>query len=731
MSKKNKITILISIISLALVVMGVTYSYFKASTSGSETVSTVVGVSGKLEITYTDGTPQINASGIVPGWSASKTFTVENTGDALAYYKLKIIDVTNTFTIGDSISYELTSTDGGENISKTSLPYTSTFITDGIGIAVGETHHYTVTTYYNDLDEDQSPDLGKSFTYTITIEGAKDNYPSYMTSAQEGTLLASIRDNNRVKTPLTTPGKLVSYTPSETSMSIGSSYRNYYWTYADGYEIDSSTGKFNLTGVHTGKYSEIYQSLSGKYIVGTSYSANSNSTNTAKTTTGLSTLIRVARADYYASSSSIVYYGIIGSYVSVSSTYQPYYWTYGTGVEPDTVNSTPSSAKLKLTGVGTLKYNTDYNKLVGKYLISDTCSTNSSSSNTPKTTNNLTAAYRVLAAGTNYITVELVIEGELSQTKDDYGTSLYYRGSINNNFVSFAGMCWRIVRITGDGSIKLTLYNYNPNSVSNPCIIGEDGIDRAFARYDNTTNGQAGKSVFHTSGTNNSYVGFMFGQYNGSTYEACHANTNNSTILTNLKTWYDAKFSSAQKALLADVIWCNDKSLSSSSYNPDNWTDATINTGVAAIKTNYAAKERLYPVSNAVPTLICPSASTNDANYLKITKFTSADTVNGNGALNGYKIGLLTADEVVFAGSTYHQFASSSYLYSNAVTSWWLLTPENAYNSIANPFNVGDGMYLSSSTVGTASGLRPSVALNSTVEVTGSGTQADPYVVVE
>ena len=729
MSKKNKITILISIISLALVVMGVTYSYFKASTSGSETVSTVVGVSGKIEITYTDGTPQINASGIVPGWSASKTFTVENTGDGLAYYKLKIIDVTNTFTIEDSISYELTSTDGGANISKTSLPYTSTFITDGIEIGVGETHHYTVTTYYNDLDEDQSPDLGKSFTYTITIEGAKDNYPSYMTSAQEGTLLASIRDNNRVKTPLTTPGIHVSYTPSVISMSIGSSYNQYYWTYADGYEIDSSTGKFNLTGVHTGKYNAIYQNLAGKYIVGTSYSANSNSSNTAKTTTGLSTLIRVARADYYASSSSTLYYENIGSYVSVSSTFQAYYWTYGTGVEADMANSTSSSAKFKLTGVGTVKYNTDKDKLVGKYLVSNTPAGNSSSSNTAKTTNNLTSTYRVLAVGTNYITVELVIEGELSKSPDDYGTSLYYRGSIDNNYVKFANMCWRIVRITGDGSIKLALYNYNPNSVSNPCIKSEDGLERAFARYDNTTNGQAGKSTFHSTGTYNTYIGFMYGQYNGSTYETVHENTNNSVILTNLKAWYDAKFTSSQKELLADIIWCNDKSLASPTYNPYNWTDATINTGIGSVKTNYAALERLY--RNEDPTLICPDASTSNSSYKKISKFTASDTNYGNGALNGYKIGLLTADEVTFAGTTYQDYSSSSYLYLNATTNWWLLSPANAYNSIANAFQVNTGMYLSQTTLGTVSGLRPSVALVPSVEVTGSGTQADPYVVVE
>ena len=36
---------------------------------------------------------------------------------------------------------------------------------------------------------------------------------------------------------------------------------------------------------------------------------------------------------------------------------------------------------------------------------------------------------------------------------DDYGISYYFRDSENN--CKFANKCWRIVRVTGDGSIKL------------------------------------------------------------------------------------------------------------------------------------------------------------------------------------------------------------------------------------------------------------------------------------
>ena len=49
----------------------------------------------------------------------------------------------------------------------------------------------------------------------------------------------------------------------------------------------------------------------------------------------------------------------------------------------------------------------------------------------------------------------------LSITSDDYGTSYYYRENVEHNYVTFNNMCWRIVRIKGDGSIKLVLADHS------------------------------------------------------------------------------------------------------------------------------------------------------------------------------------------------------------------------------------------------------------------------------
>ena len=58
-------------------------------------------------------------------------------------------------------------------------------------------------------------------------------------------------------------------------------------------------------------------------------------------------------------------------------------------------------------------------------------------------------------------------EKALSKTQDDYGDSYYFRGNVVDNFVEFAGMCWRIVRIEGDGSVKLILEDQNTTCNSN------------------------------------------------------------------------------------------------------------------------------------------------------------------------------------------------------------------------------------------------------------------------
>ena len=388
---------------------------------------------------------------------------------------------------------------------------------------------------------------------------------------------------------------------------------------------------------------------------------------------------------------------------------QAYYITYGTGW-------TANGTKFNLTGTAVTSdtYANSYSSLVGKYISSYNFSkSGSSTAGTMTTTTNLSEVYYVVSATQNSFTYKEITsnknttEAELASTEDDYGTSYYFRGAVKNNYVQFANKCWRIVRITGDGSVKLVLYNDNTSNVSSPCSSSNNSTTAAFAHYDGSTY----KSLFNSPYNDNAYIGFMYGTAGSSDYASTHANINKSKILTNLETWYENNLLSyADK--LADTIWCNDKST------------VTGGLGYGTNATDYATYDRI--ISKKTPTLICP----NDNNGGKLSKFTVDDTTNGNGNLT-YKIGLLTADEVAYAGYAYRLHSYGNYLQENATgTVWWLLSfayfngREEAVISVLN----SNGF--SQSNVMLSGGVRPAISLISNITISGgSGTSQDPYIV--
>ncbi|MGN1322596.1 MAG: hypothetical protein ACI4VT_01115, partial [Bacilli bacterium] len=305
-------------------------------------------------------------------------------------------------------------------------------------------------------------------------------------------------------------------------------------------------------------------------------------------------------------------------------------------------------------------------------------------------------------------------EAIMGQIPDDYGTSYYFRGNVQNNFVSFANMCWRIVRITGDGSIKITLYDYSSASCTNT------GNDLAFARY----SGDTYTTKFNEKFNDNAYVGFMYGTPNSTTYAATHANINKSTILKNLETWYKAKLTSYTDKL-ADTIWCNDKSTADPGYKTE------ISRYGARIRNEGLDQGGSNSTYGVGPSLICPKD--NDGG--KLSKFTVDDTVNGNGNLD-YKIGLLTADEMALAGLvsrtvvTNNNNYNASYLRSNANDWYWTLSPFDFEGVVACVWNSDAGGNLDAPHVANANALRPVVSLKSTTTISGgNGTSSSPFVI--
>ena len=303
--------------------------------------------------------------------------------------------------------------------------------------------------------------------------------------------------------------------------------------------------------------------------------------------------------------------------------------------------------------------------------------------------------------------VSTASEALLASAEDDNGTSYYFRGAVKNNYVEFANKCWRIVRVGGDGSVKLILHNDNPSGAANPCLSANNSTSAAFARF----SGETYESAFNTNYNDNAYVGFKYGTPGSSTYEATHVNTNKSTILTNLETWYNNNLKTYE-SVIADTVWCNDKTnVTDTTYDP--WSRNPNGLGYGTNVTYYGATKRLLSASNSAggtgPSLKCNG---------ELSKITS-------------KVGLITADELAFAGYAGGLANSTTYLQENATdTYWWSLSPGSFGASDAYVWYVrGSNGHFGNFSVNITGGLRPSISLKSTTNVTGEGTSSTPFII--
>lgn len=166
---KNKIyKVIFSIIGFILTLSGVSYAYFATRINNNENASTIIGEAANLILEFKEG-EQITGNDIFPGWSSTKTFTVNNKNNVNLSYDLYIIDIENNLMEG-SISYKIESTNGGYNKDKVLLPSEDEIIAKKINIKANTIHNYKITVYYNNLDVNQESDKGKTFLFKIYIK---------------------------------------------------------------------------------------------------------------------------------------------------------------------------------------------------------------------------------------------------------------------------------------------------------------------------------------------------------------------------------------------------------------------------------------------------------------------------------------------------------------------------------------------------------------------------------
>ncbi len=308
--------------------------------------------------------------------------------------------------------------------------------------------------------------------------------------------------------------------------------------------------------------------------------------------------------------------------------------------------------------------------------------------------------------GTVNVTGTEDTNGYVCSAPDDYGTSYYFRGTPENNYVKFAGFYWRILRINGDGSIRM-IYAGDA-SVIDALDNKEEVLANGYNDGD-TDYTQIGESAYNSSYNDNAYVGYMYGTPGSSTYEETHANINNSTIKTVVDNWYKTNIEDAgYSSYINDTIFCSDRSFN------------TTNTGTGAGTSTTYYRWYYGPWSSTGaqnPRLMCAQQT---------DRFTIDDEVTGNGDLT-YPVGLLTTDEAVLAGG-YSGTNHNYYLYTEN-TYWTMSSSYFLDSNSAYVHYVDNSGALSYYNVFSSRGVRPVINLKPNSLTSGDGSASNPFLV--
>ena len=364
----------------------------------------------------------------------------------------------------------------------------------------------------------------------------------------------------------------------------------------------------------------------------------------------------------------------------------------------------------------------------------------------------------------------------------------YYRGAVDNNHVLFGNFCWRIVRTTETGGVKL-IYDGKPSNGQ----CNNTGADTTI-----------GNSQFNSSYNSPAYVGYMYNTVytatnkdittlsgsivfgNDATYDA---STNKYTLkdtktLTNPSNWtteysnYTDKYhytcftsgtscqniyymhaissenknayyftlSNGKKPIdiLEEMLNGNDINAKDSAIKivVDTWYKNNMTSYTSQLEDTVFCNDRTYynfdtsgwnkDYSNYDKWLYFSSVSRLSSRNLslvcsrQIDKFT-VNASNGNGKLT-YPVGLITAEEIGYAGGVIWQTNTSHYLYNGVYT--WSLSPSYFYIWNASEFNLYSSGAFSDYYVAGLLGARPVVSLKPGIALaSGSGTASSPFVV--
>ena len=289
--------------------------------------------------------------------------------------------------------------------------------------------------------------------------------------------------------------------------------------------------------------------------------------------------------------------------------------------------------------------------------------------------------------GINYstgVTVDFSGVYLFDETKDDVNPVYFFRGNhYQNNNLLYANICWKIVRTTETGGVRVV---YNGTPVNGRCTttIGDST--------------QIGRSGFNENYRSKKYVGYMYGD-DANPYQ----NIYDSDIKKYIDNWYktNIKDKGFENKLDKKAIYCGDRTEGS----------------VRESNQYYAGYDRIQ-TDKANPTMKCP---VNDSYSVEA----------GNRKLT-YPVALLSTDDAILAGTVF--YSGNDYPYLNTKENYWLLSPGSSSNNFASVMIMlsKGSVYLGPVSINLANslGVRPAITIApSATIISGDGSQNNPYVI--
>ncbi len=383
-----------------------------------------------------------------------------------------------------------------------------------------------------------------------------------------------------------------------------------------------------------------------------------------------------------------------------------------------------------------------------------------------------TAKTNIKSKGTPDFSKTATTDEGLYMAEDDEGESYYYRGAVKNNYVSFAGFTWRIIRRNGDGSIRMIYSGKSTSDTGTTVTIGKSQFnskywDPAYVGYKYNE-----KFSLHENNGTTSYNWFTNTQkYNFGTGYTFDESTKKFTLTGTIKqlTWKDnyeeivsgklySCLNTSCNVVFRVTGYLDDTTMTVQpiSYSSDSYVGAITNTTNSTMKTTldtwYKNNLTNY-VSYLADEIFCSDRSISSGTGYKLGEYTFYGSYNRNldrrmpslkciqesdkfkvsnaSTKLDYLISLITADEAAMAGGVLSIPNSNYYLYNGQF--FWTLSPSffNFGNSSASVWSVSLSGGLSYGvSVANSFGARPVINIKPDTQVIkGDGTTLNPYVV--